>query len=78
MPTLKVVTDTNKEPKIAHRTDTETAGAADKEACILKYLRSLECEAEKKHGDDDDWRYGRYLVHGLLIAAMENAERTAH
>ncbi len=78
MPTLKIVTDTNNESKIKHGTDTDTAGAADKEACILKYLRSLECEAEKKHGDDDDWRYGRYLVQGLLIAAMENAERSTH
>jgi hypothetical protein len=75
---LKIVTNTNNASKTKHSTDTETAGVADKKACILKYLGSLECEAEKKHGDDDDWRYGRYLVQGLLIAAMENAERSMH
>lgn len=78
MATLKIVTNTLNASKIEHSTDTETAGAADKKACILKYLRSLECEAQKKHGDDEDWRYGRYLVQGLLIAAVENAERSMH
>ena len=78
MKTLKIVTNTHNASVIRQTTGTESAGAADKKACILKYLHSLECEAEKKHGDDEDWRYGRYLVHGLLVAAMENAERSMH
>ncbi len=78
MTTLRIVTDTNDESKIEYRTDIETAGAADKKASILKYLRSLECEAEKQYADDDDWRYGRYLVQGLLIAAIDNADKFTH
>ena len=70
MTTLRVVHDTNNSSRISTPLDTKAGGPDDQMACILKYLRSLEHAAEKVHGDDDDWRYGRYLVHRIMNAAV--------
>ena len=74
MQTLKVVPDANDLSKINTLIGTETGGTADKIACMLTYLGSLEHDAEKVHGNNDDWRYGRYLVYGVMIAALKSTE----
>ena len=76
MQTLKIVVD-NKSPipidtaPIDTTMDTEAGGTADKMACMLTYLKSLEQAAEQVHGDNEDWRYGRYLVHAAMIAVLK-------
>ena len=73
MQTLKLVADTNDVSKINSLIGTETGGIEDKMACMLTYLRSLEHDAEQTHGNNDDWRYGRYLVYAVMIDAMKRA-----
>ena len=73
MQTLKLVPDTNYVSKTNSHIGTETGGIEDKMACMLTYLRSLENDAERTHGNNDDWRYGRYLVYGVMIDAMKRA-----
>ena len=74
MQILTLVPEKNNLSRIPTLIDSETGGAADQVACMLKYLRSLEHEAEAIHGDNDDWRYGRYLVHRIMIAVLKSAE----
>jgi len=71
MQTLKIVADNKSPTPVDTPTDTETGGTADKMACLLTYLNSLEQAAEQLHGDNDDWRYGRYLFHAAMIAALK-------
>ena len=74
MQILKIVPGTKRPPDMNPRTKPGAGNTDDKIACMLSYLRSLECGAEIIHGDDDDWRYGRYLVHRVLIDALENGK----
>ena len=80
MQTLKIVVD-NKSPipidtapidtTMDTPMDTEAGGTADKMACMLTYLKSLEQAAEQVHGDNEDWRYGRYLFNTAMIAVLK-------
>jgi hypothetical protein len=69
--TLKIVADNKYPSPVDTPTDTETGGTADKMACMLTYLKSLEQAAAQAHGDNEDWRYGRYLLHSAMIAALK-------
>ena len=71
MQTLKIVVDNKKPAPIDTPTDTDAGGTADKMACMLTYLKSLEEVAEQTHGDDEDWRYGRYLFNTAMIAVLK-------
>ena len=75
MPTLRIVPDTNDPARIGTLTGSEAGGIEDRVACMLKYLRSLEQVAEQSHGDNEDWRYGRYLFHGMLVAALKSVDQ---
>jgi hypothetical protein len=75
MQTLRAVPDSNDPTKTTPLLDAKPGGAADKIACVLTYLRSLEQSAEQFHGDNDDWRHGRYLVYGVIVEAIKSAER---
>lgn len=75
MQTLKAIPNSKDARKIIPLFDAEAGGTADKIACMLTYLRSLEQSAEQLHGDNDDWRYGRYLVHGLIAEAIKSTDR---
>jgi len=69
--TLKIVADNKSPTLIDTPADTVTGGMADKTACLLTYLNSLELAAEHVHGDNDDWRYGRYLFHAAMVEALK-------
>ena len=71
MQTLKIVVDNQNPTPIDTSRETEAGGTADKMACMLTYLKSLEQAAEQVHGDNEDWRYGRYLFHAAMIAALK-------
>ena len=71
MPTLRIVHDTNNPTRIGVPLDTTAGSPEDQIACILKYLRSVDQAVERVHGDDDDWRYGRYLVHRVMLASIK-------
>jgi hypothetical protein len=75
MQTLKIVPDTHSSSKINSRNGNETGSMEDKLACMLTYLRSLERNAEELHQDNEDWRYGRYLVYGIMLDALKRADR---
>ena len=75
MQTLKAIPNSKDARKIIPLFDAEAGATADKLACVLTYLRSLEQSAKQLHGDNDDWRYGRYLVHGVIAEAIETADR---
>lgn len=75
MPILRAVSDVDDLSRADSVIGTETDPAADKIACMLKYLQSLEQDAAKIHGDNDDWRYGRYLFYGMVSEALRRAER---
>jgi len=72
--TLKIVVDNQKPTPI----ETEAGGTADKMVCMLTYLKSLEQAAEQVHGDNEDWRYGRYLFHTAMIAAIKKEAVQEH
>ena len=74
MQTLKIVPDTVDTSPVSPVIDTKAGGTQDKLDCMLTYLRSLEREAEKFHGDNDDWRYGRYLLHRVMIDALQRTD----
>jgi len=76
--TLKVVADKNNLSNIHTPIDTETGGTGDKMACMLTYLKSLEQEAGQVHGNNEDWRYGRYLFHTVMIAALKKETMQEH
>ena len=71
MQTLKIVVDNKKPAPIDTPVENKGGGTADQMACMLTYLKSLEQVAEQVHGDDEDWRYGRYLFHTAMIAALK-------
>ena len=71
MQTLKIVVDNKNPTPIDTPIETEAGGTADKMACMLTYLKSLEQAAEQTHGDNEDWRYGRYLFHAAMSAALK-------
>ena len=75
MQTLKAIPNSKDARKIIPLFDAEAGATADKIACMLTYLRSLEQDAERIHGDNDDWRYGRYLVYGMIVEAIKSRER---
>ena len=75
MHTLKAIPSNKDARKIIPLFDAEQGGTADKIACVLTYLRNLEQGAEQLHGDNDDWRYGRYLVYGVIAEAIKSADR---
>ena len=70
MQTLKIVVDNKKPAPIDTPVETKAGSTADQMACMQTYLKSLEQVAEQVHGDDEDWRYGRYLFHTAMIAAL--------
>ena len=71
MQTLKIVVDNKKPVPIDTPVDTQAGGTADQMACMLTYLKSLEQAAEQVHGDNEDWRYGRYLFNTAMIAVLK-------
>ncbi len=75
MQTLKTIPNSIDARKIIPLFDAKAGDTPDKLACVLTYLRSLEQSAEQLHGDNDDWRYGRYLVHGVIAEAIKSADR---
>ena len=78
MQTLKIVVDNQNPTPIDTPIETEAGGTADKMACMLTYLKSLEQAAEQVHGDNEDWRYGRYLFHAAMIAALKKEAVQEH
>ena len=78
MQTLKIVVDNQNPTPIDTPIETEAGGTADKMACMLTYLKSLEQAAEQVHGDNEDWRYGRYLFHATMIAALKKEAVQEH
>jgi hypothetical protein len=75
MPILSVIETTDDRSRTNSHTGTDTDGREDKLTCLLLYLQSLEQNAEQIHGDNEDWRYGRYLFYSVISEAVQRADR---
>ena len=78
MQTLKIIVDNKNPAPIDTPVETRAGGTADKVACMQTYLKSLEQAAEQLHGNNEDWRYGRYLFHTAMIEAIKKEAVQEH